>query len=271
MKSKQKYGAFSLEGSNAYWNHDKTVMVNMQASSSNATIMEGMWNPSQHCIETQYKTAMTGLCIWGKYDCTFTFKSLNKGNPGAVRSLSNPKDKADVFKRLSKGQPIDFISLSATPFGRFQTNMIAWQADVVARYQIEKLYYSLPIEEYTQTLNQLENFIPTSCVATIYEILNQHHDQLENKIKEDIQTEVEFIHPLRDKKTETIKDSYVWPYQALAIDLGIEEMEEVRIPYQALKNGYTIPPILLGLLGFPCPYYERRSYKKEDDYIKLIP
>jgi hypothetical protein len=43
-------------------------------------------------------------------------------------------------------------------------------------------------------------------------------------------------------------------------------MEEVRIPYQAMKAGAKIPPILLGMLGIPCPYYERRD---NTDFITL--
>ncbi|EDN65108.1 hypothetical protein BGP_6646 [Beggiatoa sp. PS] len=36
----------------------------------------------------------------------------------------------------------------------------------------------------------------------------------------------------------SVEQSYIWPYQNLEIDLGIEEMEEVRIPYQAIESGF---------------------------------
>jgi len=268
---KLKYGAFSLRGSRAHWNFDDLLQVDMQSTEADPEIMEGIWNPHSHMIEKRYKTAISGLCIWAKYDCVFTFKPLSKANPGAVRSLSSPKDKADILRRLSIGQNVDSIIISALPFGHFQNQMIAWQADVVSRYHIEKLYYSLPVEEYMQTILHLESFLSASCISSIYAILNQHHDQLESKIKNEVHTDIEFIHPLRDGNVETVEQSYAWPYQELPIDLGIEEMEEVRIPYQVLNNGYTIPPIILGLLGFPCPYYERQQYNTENDYIKLVP
>jgi hypothetical protein len=55
----------------------------------------------------------------------------------------------------------------------------------------------------------------------------------------------------------------------LEIELSIEEIKKVRIPYQAMKNGFAVPPILLGMLGMPCPYYERRN--TETDFLSLVP
>ena len=63
----------------------------------------------------------------------------------------------------------------------------------------------------------------------------------------------------------------MWPYQNLEIDLGLEEMEEICIPYEAAKTGTIVPPIFLGMLGFPSPYYDRRRYKSESDFYCLIP
>ena len=94
-----KYGAFSIRGGMGYWNGDDRVCVKMEESLSDSCHMEGVWNPDEREIKNSCFTAMSGLCIWSKYDCVFKFKPQGKGNPGAVRSLSNPKDRADLFKR----------------------------------------------------------------------------------------------------------------------------------------------------------------------------
>jgi len=254
-----KYGAFLIEDGIAHWNRDAGVVVQMEKSASDSCQLEGFWNPHGWKIKDEYHVAMSGLCIWGKYDCVFKFKPKGKGNPGAERSLSNPKDKADLLKRLHAGQHIEQIVISSDPFGLYQSKMIGWQADSVRRFGVEKLYYALPVEEYLQTWKELEKYLPKKCVGQIVQILNTHHEQLEQKINSEINADVIFIHPMQLDNTLSVEQSYVWPYQNLEIELSIEEMEEVRIPYQAMKNGCVVPPILLGMLGTPCPYYERRD------------
>ncbi len=266
-----KYGAFIIKDDIAHWNRDVGIQIPMKRSSSDACQLEGIWDPYHREVADHYQTALTGVCIWGKYDCMFTFKPKSKGNPGAERSLSNPKDKADLLKRVAKGDKIDKIAISAHPFGSYQVKTIAWQADVVARFGIEKLYYVLPLEEYVLTLSALDQFLPHPCFEQINALLNLHHNQLEEKIKAEIHADVEFIYPLRKGLVQTIEESYTWPYQHLDIDLGIEEMEEIYIPYQAMKNGSHIPPILLGMLGTPCPYYERREFENDSEVLTLYP
>jgi hypothetical protein len=264
-----KYGAFLIEDGIGRWNGDAGVIVQMEKSPSDSCQLEGFWNPYRWEIKDKYRVAMSGLCIWGKYDCVFKFKQRGKGNPGAKRSLSSPRDKADLLKRLRRGQHIEQIVISSDPFGLYQSKMIGWQADSVRRFGIEKLYYALPIEEYTETLNELETLLPKKCVAKIFKILEAHHNQLAEKIKSEIDAEVVFVHPMQVDRTLSVKQSYTWPYQNLDIELGIEEMEEIRIPYQAMKSGSVVPPILLGMLGTPCPYYERRD--TETDFFSLVP
>lgn len=266
-----KYGAFRIVENIGYWNSDTGVAVNMVASPSESCEMEGVWNPHHHPLQTEYRTAVSGLCIWGKYDCVFYFKPKGKGNPGAERSLSNPKDRLDLLRRLHHGQKLEQIVISSQPFGLYQSKMIGWQADTVRRFGVQKLYYALPVEEYSLTLKALEHLLPLHCVEQIAETLQTHHQQLEQKIVAAMGNVVEFIHPIQNDSTLSVEESYVWPYQHLDIELGIEEMEEVRIPYQAMKTGATIPPILLGMLGMPCPYYERREYHDESSYICLVP
>lgn len=261
-----KYGAFLIENGVAHWNGDQGVQVKMAESASDFCQLEGFWNPHRLEIKDEFEVAMSGLCIWSKYDCLFKFKPIGKGNPGAERSLSNPKDKADILKRLQKRHHIEQVLIVSNPFGLYQSQMIGWQADMVSHFGVKKLYYALPVEEYLSTLKELGNFLPEKCVEQIVQILNTHHDLLEEKINQEIKTEVEFIHPMQLDKTMSVEQSYVWPYQNLKIDLGIEEMEEVRIPYQAMKAGAKIPPILLSMLGMPCPYYERRE---NTDFMNL--
>ncbi|MBF0280709.1 MAG: hypothetical protein HQM13_23145 [SAR324 cluster bacterium] len=265
-----KYGAFWLKDGIGYWNQDDDVQIKMMESPSDSCQLEGFWNPNGKELQAKYTVAMSGLCIWSKYDCVFKFESRSKGNPGAERSLSSPKDRVDLLKRLSKGHKVEQITVSSDPFGLYQSKIIGWQSDTVCRFGVQKLYYALPIEEYRQTLNDLEKFLSKKWVGELSQMLKAHHEQLEEKIKSKISAEVEFIHPMQFDNTMTIEESYVWPYQNLDIDLGIEEMEEIRIPYQAMKLNSVVPPILLGMLGTPCPYYERRADQKETNFLRLF-
>ncbi len=265
-----KYGAFHIYDDIGYWNRDHEIQVKLTESPSEACQKEGFWNPGTKQLQTEYDVAMTGLCIWSKYDCLFKFQKRSKGNPGAERSFSNPKDRADLLKRLEEGHKIEQVTISGTPFGLYQSKLITWQAHTLRRFNIHKLYYALPVEEYMMTLSELRKFLPHQCVEEIIEILNKHHDLLAEKICNEVEAEVQFIHPMRHHDISVI-DSYVWPYLNLDIDLGIEEMEEIRIPYQAWKRGAEVPPILLGMLGVPCPYYERREYQEGVDDIYVFP
>jgi len=174
-----KYGAFLIEDGIAHWNRYHGVQVKMAESVSDSCQLEGFWNTHGQEIKNEFNVAMSGLGFWGKYDCVFKFKPKGKGNPGAERSLGNPKDKADILKRLHKGHHIEPIMISSNPFGLYQLKMIGWQADMVSHFGIQKLYYALPVEEYMLTLKALENFLPKKCVGQIIQILNTHHDLLE--------------------------------------------------------------------------------------------
>lgn len=266
-----RYGSFQILDGIATWNRDHGVAVAMAESPAVSCQLEGVWDPLQRPPQPRYTTALAGVCIWGKYDCLFIFKPKGKGNPGAERSLSSPKDKADLLKRLHKGEQVEKIILTTSPFGSYQLNTMEWQAEVVARYEVQKLYYVLPLEEYQQTLAELRHYLPPKCVDAMADLLEQQHQQMRQQICSTVNAEVEFIYPLRDGHADTIEASYLWPYQNLPLDLAIEEMEEIRIPYQCWHDGYAIPPILLGMLGDPCPYYERRSEHEATELTLLYP
>ena len=255
MILERKYGAFLLKNKMAYWNHDNRVKLQMQLVPENAGMMEGIWNPSSHLLKERYQTAITGMCIWSKYDCYFSFKSQNKGNPGAIRSLSSPKDKKDLLMRLQKGRPLAGITVSEDIFGPYQRKLIAWQKSVVSRYKINCIYYSLPIQEYLMVLQELQPYLSASQNEFLFESLHQCYHQLRCKIEQYIEVDVEFVNPMLDNQVTCIKSSYTWPYRNLPVEIAFEEMEEVQIPYQLFKSGNKIPPILLGMIGFPCPYY----------------
>lgn len=265
-----KYGSFHIKRNIGCWNRDPSVVVRMH-DTSHAGYKEGIWNPLGHELKHRYHTAITGSCIWGKYDCMFHFKPKSKGNPGAERSLSSPREREDILYRIQQGQKVDKILISSRPFGLYQTHMIHWQAGTVKRLDIEHLYYALPVEEYSVTLKDLAHYLSGHCIAQMEDILNTHHHLLMEHIEKSIPGRVAFVYPMQQDPLLTIEQSYVWPYQRIEAELGIEEMEEVRIPYQAMKEGARIPPILLGLLGIPSPYYERRDYLSSSEVICLTP
>ncbi|CAK0754285.1 hypothetical protein CCP1ISM_560003 [Azospirillaceae bacterium] len=261
-----RYGSFLISDEHGSWNGDTSISVAMESTSVVAH-REAIWNPCRLPLRSSYKTAITGMCIWAKYDCMFHFKPVAKGNPGARRSLSNPKDRADILDRLIKGQEIEKIMISKDPFGLYQTKMVFWQAEVVYRMNIQKLYYSLPVEEYDAVLRNMEEHLPSCFSDGLKNVLLEHNQMLLDYIKNTIPIEIEFLYPMRQNPDLTIENSYTWPYRCLDAEIGIEEMEEIRIPYQAMKDGARIPPILLGMLGALSPYYEQRHYHSQRDYI----
>ena len=147
-----KYGSFFIKDSVAYWGKEAETIIRLSQNNSRICKMEGLWNPCNHPLKEAYETAVTGLCIWSKYDATFIFKPSSKGNPGAKRSISSPKDREDIMKRLKEGKELDSAVISQDPFGTYQNKIILWQAEIVSRFSIRKLYYSLPIDEYMESL-----------------------------------------------------------------------------------------------------------------------
>ena len=257
-----KHGAFNVFDSHAIWNGDSTLSIPM-TKSSDVAYMEGLWNPSEREAPARYETAITGMCIWGKHDCVFHFKPNGKGNAGAKRSLSNMKDRDDILARLQKNQQIEKIVISNNPFGLYQVKMVQWQDEVVRRLGIRKLYYSLPIAEYLDVLNGLEDHLPRHQFVKLKGVLYRHNGVLMEHIVNTLLVDVEFVNPKAHSPEISIEESYTWPYRFLDVDIGIEEMEEIRIPYQAMKNGACVPPILLGMLGYSSPYYEQRDHASQ--------
>ena len=116
----------------------------------------------------------------------------------------------------------------------------------------------MPLDEYKQVLLEVAPYFKVDILENLSDYLIKHYEQLKDMIRKNIQADVAFIHPMENANM-TIEDSYVWPYENLEIDIGIEEMEEIYIPHLAMTNGNTIPPVLLGMFGVPNPYYEQRK------------
>lgn len=200
-----RHGSFLISEERGVWNGDASISLPLMCSSAVAH-REAIWNPNNITLRSSYDTAVTGLCIWAKFDCMFHFKPVAKGNPGARRSLSNPKDRADILERLMKNQAIEKIMISKDPFGLYQTKMIFWQAEVVHRMNIKKLYYSLPIEEYDAVVSSMEEHLPRCFSDGLKAVLLKHHQMLFDYIKNTIPIEIEFLYPMRQNPDLTIED-----------------------------------------------------------------
>ncbi|MEW5983042.1 MAG: hypothetical protein AB1806_11830 [Acidobacteriota bacterium] len=260
-----KYGTFTIVDNVGSWTVDGKVRVVLAGTKPDSGRREGFWTLCRREPKREYHAAVGGLCLWSKYDCVFCLEPRGRGNPGAERSLSNPRDRTDLLARLARGQRVDRLVAARDPLGPYQEKMIDWQADVVRRYGIQTFYYSVPVDEYAAMFREFECFLPRHCVEQVHHRLRRHGARLEERIREAIPACIEFLHPMRQDPSLSPEESYVWPYRHLSVDLGIEEMEDVRIPYEAMKSGATLPPILLGMLGLPNPYYVRRANPEELD------
>jgi hypothetical protein len=251
-----RYGSFGIDEKNGYarWNGDSDLQLRMQQTSYDFCQFETWWGGSNGNVKHPYETAITGLCLWSKYDGLLKFKAIEKGNAGAVRSLSNPKDRVDIAKRLQNGQAVEDILIAQTPFNQYQSGMLAWQAEIVRRFSIKKLYFSVPLDEYKYELEIILKNLSKVELGFIFDRLDFHFSMIQRKVFSEIQTEIEFVHPMRTRQM-TPHESYTWPYTHLKVDFGVEEIEEIRIPYSAMKAGAVVPPIMLGMIGYPAPSY----------------
>jgi len=268
MKKTLKYGSFSVDNNIATWNRDEEVKFNMVSSPSEHCLYEGIWNNTDS--SNAYSSAIAGVCIWNKYDCLFVFESTCKGNPGAIRSLGSPRDQEDLVKRLNSGQKVEKVIISSDPFGEYQTRTVSWQSDIVKRLSIKNLHYIVPFLEYKRTLESIAGFFSENIMSRLYEVLDFHHEEIRRYVLDNINADIEFIYPLRNNPELSIEESYTWPYENLEVDMGIEEMEEVRIPYQVKMSGKKIPPILLGMLNDPCPYNKKREDLEKDKQLYIL-
>lgn len=64
-------------------------------------------------------------------------------------------------------------------------------------------------------------------------------------------------------------ESYLWPYQNLDLDLALEELEELRLCYEAAQRGADVPPVLVGVLDSISPYLQRRPPSEAPAHIIL--
>jgi hypothetical protein len=254
MTTSFKYGAFQIEDGIAQWSGDETVRVPMQPSPSEYCFMEGVWRPGGRPMPESPQTAITGLCLWAMHDCVFEFEPKGKGNPGARRSFASHHGRQDVFKRIGRGDKVKFIHIAENPFGPYQIRLMRWQADTVKRLGIKKVFYSLPVDEYLQSAEELAGLDGWhGRAARLEDMIRRQHDALRWAIRAMLECEIDFIHPMR-RGVSSVEESWVWPYLNLDVDLGIEEMEEVRIAYEARERGVEGPPVLLGALAEDTPY-----------------
>jgi len=251
-----KYGSFTITDGTAQWAGDPAVQVEMRSSASEYCFLEGFWNPCERPVGPPMEVGCTGLCLWAMHDCVFEFTPRGKGNPGARRSFASHKDRLDVFERIGQGERVAHIHIAENPFGPYQIRLLRWQSDTVKRLGVRKLYYALPIDEYLQSAEQLGRYDGWHGRGSrLADMIARQHDALRWAIRAMIETEVVFIHPLR-QGVSCVEESWVWPYLHLDLDVGIEEMEEVRIGYEAQRRGRATPPILLGALAERTPYNE---------------
>ncbi len=261
-----RYGAFDIHDSVARWRRDPDVCVEMRPSASSWCLAEGLWSPQGAPLPESCPSAITGMCIWAKHDCTFHFTPRAKGGRGAKRSISNPADRADLLRRLEKGHSLAQVRISADPFGAYQNHLIGWQADSVRRLGIRRLYYALPIDEYAATIREFERYLPLHVIRPLQTILEHHYEVLSAKLRHEIPAEIECVRPMKERSLSPL-ESYLWPYRNLDVDVALEELEELRLPYEVHQAGHPVPPVLTAVLDDPCPYYRPRGAPRPSDHI----
>lgn len=263
-----RYGSFDIQGRTARWRRSPEVAVELDQSRSQWCLFEGYWRASPQATQGPFRTALAGACIWSRYDCVVHFEPRGRGNPGAQRSLSSPLDRADVLRRLRRGHAVRHVHVTADPMGPYQRRLIGWQADSARLLQLERIYYSLPLDEYIHTLQDFEGLLPQRCLDEVLSILHAHHGALKSFILEALPCEVEFLRPM-NLGARTPVESYLWPYQNLDLDLALEELEELRLCYEAAQRGADVPPVLVGVLDSISPYLQRRPPSEAPAHIIL--
>ncbi len=277
-----KYGSFDIAATEGgLWVAtrkigDEEIAVPLTRCANGASF-QGWWGERP----TRVHTAITGVCLWG---CNWVveFEPLARNGKPARKSLALPYSRDEAYERLHKGQRATTLYVPREP-SAYHWRLISWIAETLKEFDPARVLMHVPGPEYHGYHAEFERRLGHG-VSEGHESLDRFVKRIMEMIMDAIPSwlfsRITFVNPFRLGVTDSV-DSYVLPYAAperfgvtdLATLVGVEDMVEVRLAYEARARTGRMIPILCGVLKEEgeanSPYLDNSLRDFEVDAIDL--
>lgn len=277
-----KYGAWKLEcmGEIILAQNKRLNNIEIKLYSGNKTVeYEGIFFPDKATNLPQNPCCVMGMCIWG---ATWMAEFAGIKPSKAWLSFGLPAERQRIFQRLesaSKGEDKRKIKkiLLPTEMGEYHKKLLQWQKELVNEIGPQRILYHLPAEEYKGYIQKLKPFFPASARQEMLKELEGFAEYLKEEIKTSFNRDegdsLVFVNPFEKGARDEI-ESLVFPYlypHLWEVDpstlVGVEDLAELRLSYEAQKMGSTPIPIYVSILGIPHPLMQKESMGNEKEIL----
>jgi hypothetical protein len=221
------------------------------------------WWPSEPEM-TGPLTVVTGICFfdarWG-----LKFKHPKPGQEGTWRSLALRSGRDKSRELLARGREIEYITIPPFPT-LYVKKMLSFQRLGLEKLGgvVERVLYHIPFQEYLQ----YSEMLPYPWKSRMKAVLQEEAKLMAELIRNQLAKWPIEIHWGGKNPPQSFVDLYLRAIEGGGIVIGLEELVELRLPFEVSRQtGMTIPTIV-GVLDIPHPYY--LDHQSQDDEVIVI-
>jgi hypothetical protein len=243
-----KYAAWNLEEtSHGYKAHHPTEGITV--SLNDGEFPWGWW-PSEPVL-TGSVTVVMGICF---FDARWRveFKNPKPGQKGAVRSLALPREREETEEFLKRGRKIERMVYSPfpTPYAQKIIEFQKWGLEKLGG-MVERVLYHVPLNEYFSYASML----PSPWKERMKEVIKKEAELMADWVRHHLRDWPIEIHWGGESPPQSFVDLYIRASEESAKVIGLEELVELRLPFEAFRQTGRAIPTLVGVLGLPHPYF----------------
>lgn len=216
---------------------------------------EGWWPADPFPMRP--RVVISGMCLW---DARWKGRLMHSQKE---YSFALSPEREEFFQNMRKGyKQISSIQFPFAP-SLYHALLARWQAEKIQWLKPERVLYHLPIDEYHFYVAEIE-------VACSRQLPVLHHalDEFSREVRDlflselpsEFRARVEFVRPMKIGNLSP-EESFVYPYLHPGnFDcnpeevLGIEDLIELRLSWEAARVSGVKIPVLFTVLGIPHPF-----------------
>jgi len=260
------YGSWwiSFDGKSA-WRENPALNISLEQSNVSDIELEGWWKERPRRVQT----VISGSCLWGAdWEIMCRRKTKIKHQPNRYRrSLGLPREREELFGFLNDGFEVTQIHLPLQT-GIYHKLLIRWLSVKFSELAPEQILFHLPRSEYHVYIDRIAQWVKP-------ELLYRLHDELETFatiVEVELMKNVADVGICGDRITiidpsavqGNPNGSFLLPYtnpETFGVSpdgiVGVEDLAELRLAYEAHKRTRRSTPVLCGVLKMPHPHLEK--------------
>jgi hypothetical protein len=133
----------------------------------------------------------------------------------------------------------------------FIKNLIWVLFIILVGIRVERVLYHIPLREYLQ----YSEMLPSPWKERMKEVVKQEAELVADLIRRHLANWPIEIHWGGESPPQSFVDLYIRASEESAKVIGLEELVELRLPFEAFRQTGIIIPTVVGVLGIPHPYF----------------